>query len=383
MKVLLHIGQSKTGTSAIQAFLTLNREKLAEQGILYPGVRIGGLPLDIGSHNALADALMGLSRFPFFSPDRYFDEFFSQAERINAHLLILSAEHFFGGEPRVWDVSSEDEYFSLYRKKIEYLSKYLSTFETSVLVYLRPQIDWLESAISQTIRISGLISQKDLYQSDAQFYQMMKPVLKYNSLLSAWTEVLNPQRIIAIPYQRETLRNNSTIDDFLTRAGLEDIDFPFATSSIEVNSSMTREYVEVKKILNQTERSKTRERVIIECLQRLSMTGRYSRTYRITSELAREIAFFAQDENAEVNRKFIAPDTRLAVSTGGRKEMALPSQQDIREAMLAFENEYNSVRGQMLLVDYALRAFLRKYARPIHSALHQLRRSQRKFAYRK
>ncbi|MCK5244960.1 MAG: hypothetical protein KAJ90_06790 [Desulfobacterales bacterium] len=60
MHILLHIGQSKTGTSAIQAYLTLNRLRLREAGVLYPSVTIGGMSVDIGSHNSVADTLAGL-----------------------------------------------------------------------------------------------------------------------------------------------------------------------------------------------------------------------------------------------------------------------------------------------------------------------------------
>jgi len=382
MKVLLHIGQSKTGTSAIQAYLTLNRARLAEQGILYPTVKVGGLPVDIGNHNAVADALMGLSRFPYFPADRYFKEFFAEAERINAQLLILSAEHFFGGEPRIWDVPSESAYFTLYRKKLDTLSRYLFDLDTTVLVYLRPQIDWLESAISQTIRISGLISRKQLYQNDEQFFQMIKPLLKYNFLLSAWSEILNPRQIIAIPYERNNLRNNSTIDDFLARAGLNGLDFPYGTVSLEVNSSLTREYVEVKKILNRTKRSKVSERVIIECLQKLSNTGKFSRTYQISTGLSGQVSEFVSDENAEINRRFVAEGMALSAASKARTAIDRPTDQDILQAMQRFDKEYQSISGRTMLIDHALRAFLREHAGPVHSMLHQIKRYQRRILYK-
>jgi len=38
MRVILHIGQSKTGTTALQSFLASNRTPLAKAGICYPDV---------------------------------------------------------------------------------------------------------------------------------------------------------------------------------------------------------------------------------------------------------------------------------------------------------------------------------------------------------
>ena len=117
MRILLHLGQSKTGTSAIQTFLTLNRSSLGKAGVLYPSVKIGGMSIDMGSHNAVADSLVGMSRFPHLNSDQYFSQFFKEVKRIDAKLLILSAEHFFAGEPRVWAVANREEYFNLYRRK--------------------------------------------------------------------------------------------------------------------------------------------------------------------------------------------------------------------------------------------------------------------------
>ena len=36
MRIILHIGVYKTGTTAVQSFLARNRSALAEQGVLYP-----------------------------------------------------------------------------------------------------------------------------------------------------------------------------------------------------------------------------------------------------------------------------------------------------------------------------------------------------------
>lgn len=97
MKILLHIGQSKTGTSAIQEFLTLNKDRLREAGFLYPGVKLGGITVDIGAHNSVADALTRKHRYPYYTDVQYFNKFFKEAKDVKAETVILSAEHFFGG----------------------------------------------------------------------------------------------------------------------------------------------------------------------------------------------------------------------------------------------------------------------------------------------
>ena len=382
MKVLVHIGQSKTGTSAIQAYLSLNRVPLADKGILYPTVRVSGVPLELASHNALADSLSGLSRFPHLSTEGYFSQFWREAEQTQARLMILSAEHFFGGEPRIWDVADEDEYFRLYRQKVRALAQHLRGHDVDVLAYLRPQVDWLESAVGQTVRISRLISKTPPYRDDRQFFDLMKPVLHYGTLLDIWEQELGPSNVRVVPYQRDALINQSAIDDFLARCGLEQFDLPYGHGALEVNSSLTRDYVEVKKRLNQGARSKLSERVAIACLERLSDHSRFSRKYFLDPDLAEEVRQFGEAENALVNRKFLEADSALVAQSGKRTVSAAPDEMDVERAMVAFQRKYRSPRMRLLMLELGLRDLLRRYAPGVHAHLHQLTRVYRNWTYK-
>lgn len=386
MHILLHIGQSKTGTSAIQAYLTLNRLRLREAGIFYPSVTIGGMSVDIGSHNAVADAVAGVLRYPKLTADQYFNRFFSEAKRIGTQRMILSAEHFFGGEPRVWDVASEKIYFDGYRRKVNAVARYLAGHEVTLLVYLRPQIEWLASAISQTVRTEKLIStDRFIYRDDHQFFEMSKPLLRYYQLIDIWNNCIRPRQMMVIPYERKNLHKKSAIADFLYRTGLENLDFPFGAEGLQVNQSLSREYIEVKKILNRTPRSKIAERVTITCLERLSARSGYNAPYRLSDELSREIARFVASENDQLNERYIQGITQLGAQSATHRssENKLLGEEDIAQAFAAFEREYTSLSARLLTIDYGIRAFLRMYAKPLHSALHQLKRLYRSRIYRK
>lgn len=386
MHILLHIGQSKTGTSAIQAYLTLNRLRLLEAGVLYPSVTIGGMSVDIGSHNSVADTLAGLSRFPNLTADQYFDQFFSEAQRLGAKRMILSAEHFFGGEPRIWDVPDEKTYFDRYHRKVKALARYLERHEMTLLVYLRPQVDWLASAISQTVRTEQLISPgKPIYRDDRQFFEMAKPLLRYYRLIDTWVNCLRPREVMVIPYERKLLYKKSAIADFLYRAGLENLDLPFGSEELQVNQSLSREYIEVKKILNHTPRRKNEERVIITCLERLSARSGYTTPYRLSDELSREVVAFVASENEWLNERYIQGDDQLKAQSAAFRtsDNKILSEENIAAALATFEREFASPRARLLTLDYAVRAFLRKHAKPVHSALHQLKRVYRSQVYRK
>lgn len=383
MKIILHIGQSKTGTSAIQAFLTLNRSFLQGKGVLYPAARVGGIPIDMGAHNAVADSLTGVSQFPHLKANEYFSQFFREAERIQAWLLILSAEHFLGGEPRIWNVSSEEEYFQLYQAKIEKLATYLKGHDVHLIVYLRPQLDWLGTAASHTIRVGPLISRTQVYQNDRHFFELMKPLLRYATLLDVWAENLQPSTFTVVPYVKNGLYEGSSVADFLHRTGLEKLQCPYASTDIQVNTSLTREYVEVKKLLNRSPHGKNVERVIIRCLERLSEKSREGTGYYFSEDIQRDLEAFVAPENARLNQRFQIEDVSFVAAGSAKNRDQRPlGEDDVLRAKKVFEQEYRHPRYRLLFLNYATRAFLRAYGKPVQAVLHRIKMSYLKMKYR-
>jgi len=371
VEILLHIGQSKTGTSAIQAYLTLNRPKLAEQGVLYPAIRSAGINIDLGAHNSVADSLCGLMRFPYVTAESFFSHAFSEAERIGASKMILSAEHFFGGEPRIWNVLNQDDFFRFYRAKVESLARHLRGHRAKVLVYLRPQAHWFASAIGQTVRIQGLISDREIYESDRQFFEMAKPVLRYDSLLEIWQDALAPDSIEAVPYHKSVLRGGSIIPDFLDRAELQNIRLPYASTDLRVNESLTRECLEVKKSFNLTRPSKSAERVAIRCLVELSRERGGVTVYRPCPDVLRDLKLFVEPENAALEKRFGISAAVLNETPADPHQS--PEVYDVDDAWRAFQRKFRGPRGRLMVADDMLRATLRKHAPFIHGLIHRIK----------
>ena len=382
MKILLHIGQAKTGTSAIQAFLTLNSRRLREAGILYPSISVGGFNIDFGNHNPVADALAGVSSYPHLTADQYFAQFFETARRFHAERMILSAEHFFGGEPRVWDVPDMETYEARYPQKILALARYLEGHEVSVLVYLRPQVDWLASAVGQNVRLEGLIG-KTIYENDRQFFENWRPYLRYARLLACWADVLQPHVLTAVPYVREKLHRKSSVADFLRRAELDHLDFPSVNSQWEVNESLTLEYIEVKKRLNKEPKSKNAERVTIACLNRLSRQSTMGSSYRLDEDVVRDIEAFVADGNQKLTQDYGRGEHVFVAREAYKGDKLRPlSEEDIEDAMALFRRTYRSPRTRLLTLNYAARDFMRRHAPPLHAALHQIKRAFWRIKYR-
>src|SRR5437016_5255870 len=100
-RCFLHIGTEKTGTTTIQSFLAQNRDRLREQGVMYPSAP--------GNHNHIALAAYALRRTGITARhrlrqpetfrevrqfrDELIDNLDAELRNANASNLIFSNEH--------------------------------------------------------------------------------------------------------------------------------------------------------------------------------------------------------------------------------------------------------------------------------------------------
>ncbi|MDN5941342.1 MAG: hypothetical protein L0H94_05625 [Nitrospira sp.] len=215
MKTLfLHIGTHKTGTTALQQFLSLNRELLAQKGWLYPRA---GCPESHHGHHEIAWGFMERKVFDFGLLKREIEE--SPCDRV-----VLSSEEFefCRNTDRVRDA-------------FEYC-------EVRVVLYLRRQDDLLLSEYNQHLK-SGIY-----FKPLAQFAKLLKLQgrLDYLGLCQRWAMTFGKDVIIARVYYPDT----SIIDDFCGEVGL-----PKAELSLPANRFANRSFnpsvTGVLKVLNQ------------------------------------------------------------------------------------------------------------------------------------
>lgn len=320
----------------------------------------------------MADAISGKSSYPFLTAEEYFRQFQVSASSANAHTMILSAEHFFGGQPRLWDNPSPDEYVSTYRRKIEKLAEFTSQHDVELVVYLRPQVDWLSSTINQNIKIDRLASSRRIYRSDEQFFNMFKPALLYSNTLSHWEEVIKPSAIHVRNYSKEALVGRNSIIDFVSTTGLSSLALPPPKGKKLVNESLTREYIELKKIINRVPRTKEKERLIIHCLKKLSSLSNESTTYRLKPATEQALKEFVADDNIRLSERYLSSGSSFT-SVGSYVGASLEdiSVDQIKEAKDNFRSEMSRLDTRIKEADIVLRAFLRENVQPLHAILHR------------
>lgn len=212
-KALLHIGVEKTGTTTIQEFLHLNRNLLANQGILFPqfiGPRNHRKLAVYCCHNHRSNQFTQINNID--DPEKRkawktdFSRLFEQElNRIsNGHRsIIFSSEHF----------------STLLKEKqeIQQFKTFLNSFTSSfkVIIYIRRQ-DLLASSMTSNAAKSGIGIKLPLA---GEIFR--KHFYNYNQLIERWTAVFGRNNICLRIFEKEQLINRDLIQDFMVHAGIQ------------------------------------------------------------------------------------------------------------------------------------------------------------------
>jgi hypothetical protein len=211
MRVIVHIGTEKTGTTTIQELMVRNREALGERG--FHVVRCAGranhraIPAycmrtnrrDDHLRNHLIDSEEKRERFRAQLRQDFHDEITNLDERI--HTVLISSEHFHS--------------LLVHRDEVATLRELLEPHFTDIhiLVYLREQVDTALSRYSTAIKSGRTVELDDFLQKctpENAFYN-------YDRLLQNWEQVFGREHIEAAIFSREELAGHDLAIDFLGR----------------------------------------------------------------------------------------------------------------------------------------------------------------------
>jgi len=294
MRIFLHIGLEKTGTSSIQRFFRLNREALKKQSILY------SLAAGNENHMALAAAAQDERKaddlrliYELDSPLKIREFRVRLSENLSAEVaqsrcstLVLSGEHCSSR------LTSPQE--------VETLIQFLSAVsgDITVIVYLRRQDEFLCSTYSTDVksghtgamRVPGPELRKNRYD--------------YDLLLDRWCSAVGRERLICKIYEPDRFANSDVVADFA-----QTIRLPFVGNyqrPRRINESLDISTLEFLRLFNMTvPRFKNKKPnplrgKIVQLLQRVSDGPRP--TLPLT-ELIEFMAYF-RDSNARVAEKY-------------------------------------------------------------------------------
>ncbi|TCK99848.1 hypothetical protein BXY66_3552 [Shimia isoporae] len=182
--VTLHIGRHKSGTSSLQHWLGLNRETLADNGVLYP---LSGASNQI-AHHQIAEALKQNATQDVMAIAEDILK-----ERKGQETLLLSSEAFQNLE----DLDG-----------MKNMLAHLGAENVTVICYVREHLDYAVSAYRQLVHAQTKSPSFSKYcfrfHSIAPFFQR-------------WRSVGDLQLAL---YHRDLLKNGDIIEDFCEKTGL-------------------------------------------------------------------------------------------------------------------------------------------------------------------
>ncbi len=205
MKILyLHIGLHKTGTTAIQHFLYDNREVLFQQeGILYPEVPEGVL---VHYQHRYVTTLIRENK------ESEFIEFFRNSMK-KSPTVVVSSEC-------ILRSFSFINWFERLKKLFD---------EIKIILYVRRQDHWLESAYSYCIKYQGIrqvwtsVKIEDWIDSFLNNNPPWWYNLDWNSVIDQWADAFGKDNIIVKVFDHNYYFRNSLVDDFMKELGVVDL----------------------------------------------------------------------------------------------------------------------------------------------------------------
>ena len=294
MKTLyVHIGTHKTGTSALQHFLKINKERLKPKGYMYPLFPKYKYPRKLTERNGL------------FLSSLIIDE---QGKR---HIQEED-------ERRVEALSQIHDYFQTYDTIIlsdEALWRNLCTrprilrhlvrdseefdYRLVLVIYLRRQDDMIESMLYQRIK-----RDPDFLDDLATYTDEQKQFLDYSYVLKCLSEYVPEENIIVRRFD-ESRKNGGIELDFMNLIGLELTDeYVIETGR---NTSLYGNTAYIKKVINSLDSLEYKESKLFR--ESLTMSsGPSKRSYPCSIFSPEERAEFMagfEDSNAAITAKYL------------------------------------------------------------------------------
>lgn len=234
--LVLHIGSGKTGTTSIQHFLDVNRDRLAEMDWLYPRSpgreRHSHLSLYVQSAEEL-ERTPRWHRLKFDDPERFRRAFrrrlSREIEESGLHQVLMSDEALYGVSVR----------------RMRRLRRFTDDVARSlrVVVYLRRQDEHFVSRYQQTVKVGDVRRLSDWAAADRS------TTYDYGARLDAWERTLEPDVLVVRRFERDRFSGGSLVQDFVKACGM-DIPIDAMAATEDRNESLDAESVEFVRLLN-------------------------------------------------------------------------------------------------------------------------------------
>ncbi len=230
----LHIGTTKTGTTALQNFLSDNRDILNRKGYCYPS-----FPYHYKDVSDRRNAHFLIAGNPKDAIDTY------QNGLCRLHHLFQQYPNIILSDEGIWTAECHghlDIWEALLKDGQE------TGFTVRLMVYLRRQDQYLASGWNQTVK-SGLGNGACKSWKDYAANKGLISKMKYGSHLKALSDIIGKENILVRRYEPDRFVSGSIYADFLQTVGLELTD-EYRIPDGKPNQGLSGNTCEIMRILN-------------------------------------------------------------------------------------------------------------------------------------
>ena len=223
-ELIIHMGDTKTGSTSIQRVLSHEMWNAPDRSIVYPA---------LSNHNGLAMTLTQKRAFDK-RPVR-FERLYEKFTTSDAEFGIISAEHFQFVDPRVFDEAVRTFWPDLSERM-------------RLVAYVRPHASKILSAFAERVKLGLSDSLEQFIDTTAE-----RSLFDYAPRFESWREVFG-ERFTLRPFIREQLHKGDAVQDFF-RFVFGDEEFHIAGEA-EANSSLSLSQLAVMRDLHEHMRSR-------------------------------------------------------------------------------------------------------------------------------
>lgn len=229
LKLIIHAGTPKTGTTSLQAYLDKRQRKLRGKGILYPH-NLEGLQNPTAPKHQWFEKNLLSTHLAFFIEN--FNNIVAQVKD-DTHTVILSSEGIYN---HWWDFSDESKYL---------LSELRKLFDVEIWVWFREPLGFIESYYKQCIR-NPQIEHNPCYGKDLSFAQMLEIPwfarhLDYQGFVTDCRDVFGEDKVVVFEYGADV------VQELIKKLGLAT---PHDNATPRKNSSLNSASAELLRVIN-------------------------------------------------------------------------------------------------------------------------------------
>lgn len=192
-RLIIHIGSPKTGTTAIQTFLSQNQNLLRQSGLNY--VRAGRTHI---SHNGMVD------QFRNGQAAHLCQEIAEEISDTDTPVHVISSELFFRPAVARFMAAGFTEHLS---KDI------LKT--VSIPCYLRRHDQYMEALYKQLVKTGKAES------DPIEFMKVRLKRITYSFSLGSYERAFGSTAMVVRPFNRKAFKNGDVVDDFMNLCGVD------------------------------------------------------------------------------------------------------------------------------------------------------------------